>query len=178
MTEPTKIPASADLPFTGLCCPKCEYNLTGTTEPRCPECGEAFDPAELYPLPVKYSRAWWHGRPSWRVTLMGVLLAVYLPGTWVFWIDYPFNDYRWLWVKLTAVLPAMFAVAWGMQLTGLRNTVGDAWGFFILGAVTAVMISICVLIGRHSRRWLLAVCIVMFALQIINGFGSYALFRA
>lgn len=37
------------MPFTGLCCPTCEYNLTGTTEPRCPECGEAFDPAKLRP---------------------------------------------------------------------------------------------------------------------------------
>lgn len=32
---------------SGLRCPQCEYNLTGLTESRCPECGEAFDPDEL-----------------------------------------------------------------------------------------------------------------------------------
>jgi len=30
-----------------LRCPLCEYELTGLTEPRCPECGYAFDWAEL-----------------------------------------------------------------------------------------------------------------------------------
>lgn len=32
---------------SGLRCPQCEYNLTGLTENRCPECGEAFDLEEL-----------------------------------------------------------------------------------------------------------------------------------
>jgi hypothetical protein len=35
----------ADLPE--LVCPLCEYNLRGLTEPRCPECGFAFQWAEL-----------------------------------------------------------------------------------------------------------------------------------
>jgi len=32
---------------SGLRCPQCDYNLTGLTEKRCPECGSAFDPEEL-----------------------------------------------------------------------------------------------------------------------------------
>jgi len=32
---------------TDLHCPLCEYNLRGLTEPRCPECGHAFDWNEL-----------------------------------------------------------------------------------------------------------------------------------
>jgi hypothetical protein len=30
-----------------LICPQCDYNLTGLTKCRCPECGAAFDPVEL-----------------------------------------------------------------------------------------------------------------------------------
>ncbi len=30
-----------------LFCPQCDYDLTGLTENRCPECGEAFEPAVL-----------------------------------------------------------------------------------------------------------------------------------
>lgn len=32
-------------------CDKCGYNLTGLTEPRCPECGKEFDHAGLAPQP-------------------------------------------------------------------------------------------------------------------------------
>lgn len=36
-------------------CPRCAYNLTGVAAPRCPECGNDFDPASL------------RRRASWRV---------------------------------------------------------------------------------------------------------------
>lgn len=34
--------------YLPLFCPKCEYNLNGLTEDRCPECGNAFDPREIW----------------------------------------------------------------------------------------------------------------------------------
>lgn len=38
-------------------CRNCEYNLRGQTESRCPECGEAFDPAD--------SSTYWAVIPGW-----------------------------------------------------------------------------------------------------------------
>jgi hypothetical protein len=38
-------------------CPRCEYNLTGLPEPRCPECGAAFDPRVLSLSPAGLSSA-------------------------------------------------------------------------------------------------------------------------
>lgn len=39
--------SSATIDDTALPCPLCEYDLRATVEPRCPECGHAFDRAEL-----------------------------------------------------------------------------------------------------------------------------------
>lgn len=38
-------------------CPRCEYNLTGLPEPRCPECGAAFDARALGVSPGRSSSA-------------------------------------------------------------------------------------------------------------------------
>lgn len=42
----------------GLFCPNCDYDLTGLTENRCPECGQPFDPDYLERiLPIGALRA-------------------------------------------------------------------------------------------------------------------------
>lgn len=43
-TEPATETTLQDI---GVRCPHCEYNLTGLTESRCPECGEPFDLEQL-----------------------------------------------------------------------------------------------------------------------------------
>ena len=44
MTEDDLFP----IPEIGLLCPQCGYSLTGLTTPRCPECGQPFDPSEVF----------------------------------------------------------------------------------------------------------------------------------
>src|SRR5687768_18578285 len=46
MSDPTTIPVPTDV-GEDLRCPLCDYDLRGLTEPRCPECGYAFDWADL-----------------------------------------------------------------------------------------------------------------------------------
>ncbi|MBP7936284.1 MAG: hypothetical protein KA354_16720 [Phycisphaerae bacterium] len=53
---------------SGLCCLSCQYNLTGLTENRCPECGREFDPEALRrifsgePQPIP---GWDDGNRTW-----------------------------------------------------------------------------------------------------------------
>jgi len=42
-----RLASSDSLSNIDLQCPQCDYNLTGLRDNRCPECGEAFDPAKL-----------------------------------------------------------------------------------------------------------------------------------
>lgn len=74
----TLVPADS-----GLRCPQCEYNLTGLTENRCPECGSAFDPEELRrvfsgaPLPI----------PGWEVPRNPSLLRRFLTTCRMSWFQ-------------------------------------------------------------------------------------------
>lgn len=54
-----------------LHCPKCDYNLTGLTDSKCPECGATFDLAELGKAP----------RPPWfLVGAWGRVFFLLAPG--------------------------------------------------------------------------------------------------
>src|SRR5690606_20256237 len=90
---------------SGLRCPACDYALTGLRaslrELVCPECGKGYEAA------LAASR-----RSRWRWTITAViLLVVYGPHTWIFFIDYPWGEYRWLWVKLFPAMPLMLVAA-------------------------------------------------------------------
>jgi hypothetical protein len=44
----------------------------------------------------------------WAVPYFVTLACLYLPFLWVLW-DYPWDSYRWTWVKLWPVLPGLVA---------------------------------------------------------------------
>lgn len=161
------------MPFAGLCCPMCDYDLTGTTEPRCPECGKSFDPAALLE-----DRNGWCGRPRRWVMIGLILLAVYLPNTWIFWIDYPWSGgYRMHWVSMFPVLPVLLPGAWCYHIFGMPNDIDQLWGMVFLGVMCAGLVAGCYWIGKRSRVALAVVVVAVFALEVLNALASYALFR-
>ena len=61
-------------PFAGLNCPTCGYDLRGLSEPRCPECGEGFDPILLRNTVPPWP--FWQDREFWGYCLLiGVMLG-------------------------------------------------------------------------------------------------------
>lgn len=85
MTDAGRQAAVAPATDEGLRCPQCGYNLTGLAEPRCPECGAAFDWAQVRAAAhrgpaIAFERArGWRKLPAFFLTAATVLLA-----PWVF----------------------------------------------------------------------------------------------
>ena len=129
-----------------------------------------FNPDKLHPLAYRRRSSWWH-------TITSVLLAIYLPNTWVFWIDYPWNAVRMTWVKMFPILPSLYPAAWLAHITGLRKAFDDVGMFVLAGCFTIMLLAGGVLLSRRSWRWLIPVCIVLLAFEIFNAYVSHALFR-
>ena len=51
------------------CCPKCDYDLRGLTEPRCPECGEAFSLQEV----AAYAEQRWLPQRLFRTLILATV---------------------------------------------------------------------------------------------------------
>jgi hypothetical protein len=71
------------LPDTAVCL-QCGYSLRGLPEPRCPECGRAFDPADPRTFGPRSSTRWFQGwdapPPQWQayvLALFSILPIVY-----------------------------------------------------------------------------------------------------
>jgi hypothetical protein len=77
---PTAVPSD-----TGLRCPRCEYNLTGLVEARCPECGTTFDWEDVRRGGPKYPTIAFERSRGWRkVPAFVVTWATILFAPWVF----------------------------------------------------------------------------------------------
>jgi hypothetical protein len=79
-TAPVMPPTDA-----GLRCPQCDYNLTGLADPRCPECGEAFDWEQVRRAAANPPRIYFEHVRGWRkVPGFFVTWATVLFAPWVF----------------------------------------------------------------------------------------------
>lgn len=70
-------------------CRKCNYQLLGLSENRCPECGRPFDPADrrtFYPHTRSQARSWWIKRIAWSLATAVLLAAIFIAAcfAWVY----------------------------------------------------------------------------------------------
>jgi hypothetical protein len=83
-------------------------------------------------------------RPIARIAL--VLVCLYAPYAWLVLIDYPWNCYRWLWIKLWLVLPGILVL-----LSRTIHLLPDWMGFLIMGAVICVIVAVSTVLAVRSK---------------------------
>jgi hypothetical protein len=84
--DPSRSPADAFASFPGAApalCPRCDYNLTGLPQPRCPECGFEFAWHEVGAVPprptIRFEQAsGWDRVPAFFVTWVSVLFTPWI----------------------------------------------------------------------------------------------------
>jgi hypothetical protein len=159
----------ASLPFAGLRCPKCRYDLSGLSTPQCPECGTSFTP-EL--LRKAERRARWRKRV---IAALVMFVVMYAPYSWLLFIDYPWSDYRVSWIIMWPGLPVL------LPLHALGRAIGfpdfnEIFGKIVLDVIGLAFWMLLARISSHGRRRLIVLAGAVLALSLLNSWGLYHLF--
>jgi hypothetical protein len=108
-------------------------------------------------------------RPFARMLL--VLACLYAPYSWLVLIDYPWDGYRWLWIKMWLVLPGILVL-----VNQTIHLLPDWIGFLLMGTVTCGIVALITILAARSRRSAIIVSIVVGLLSCGNSWISYLLF--
>ena len=144
--------------FVGLRCPHCQYDLSGLSEARCPECGESFDPASL-----RKRAPWLVRRPNVLLVVVITLLSLYSPFAWVL-------DSRWerWWLIVPGFLPALFVYG-----------PNDGVAFFVTMGVISVGLLVSFSFLGSRRVWLLMMSTAIALIwSSYSSWVAYVIYRA
>ncbi len=150
-------------------CPQCGYALAGLSRRTCPECGFNFDPVVLL----------WRQRSArrrgWLLALAIMAFAMYAPFSWLLFIDYPWNDYHWLWLRMWPILPGLPAT---ILLRFVTHDRLPDWGEFVcMGIFAFAALLLFAWLGTRGKWWLIMTAIIVLALSCYNGWVGYMLFQ-
>jgi hypothetical protein len=111
------------------------------------------------------------GKDSSRSARVIVALAcLYAPYAWLLG-DFPWDSYRWTWIRMWPVLPALLI----HMLPGV-HLLPDALGYVAMGLTTAPVLAIVVLAAWRSPRWSIPVSLTVLVLSVVNSWIAYQLF--
>jgi hypothetical protein len=100
-----------------------------------------------------------------------ILGTLYLPQSWYFFMDYPWNDYRLHWLRLLPGLPAFVPTV----LLPLPNELT----LFLGSAATTLILGIGLLLACRRSVPLFMVCATLvFVLSVVSAFVAHGAFRA
>jgi hypothetical protein len=103
----------------------------------------------------------------WAVSYFVTLACLYLPFAWVV-RDYPWDSYRWGWIKLWPVLPGIVA---GMFVHPSEYAMN-----LVSGAVAVLLVVLFTRLGSSGRRALLGASGIALIGSLFESWFAYQLF--
>lgn len=107
------------------------------------------------------------GSRRWAVPYLVTLACLYLPFAWVLG-DYPWDDYRWHWIKLWPVLPGLIA--------GMLVHPNDSAMLALSGLATFLLIGLFTALGALGRRALVLASVLALSGAVLESMLAYQLF--
>lgn len=96
------------------------------------------------------------------------LICLYAPFLWILFKTMPSDSHRWNLLKALPTLPGAFL----RNIPGLEN-LPPSVTYSLMGAATLMALIVLVLLGKHSRGWLIISALCALALASWNSWLVY-----
>ena len=109
------------------------------------------------------------GSRSWARSYLVTIACLYLPFGWLVVQDYPWDSYRWYWIKMWPILPGLCPAI--LCLSRYRSAME-----FALPIFTALLIALFAWLGSFGRWALAGSSTIVLILSIFMSWASYQVF--
>lgn len=99
------------------------------------------------------------------------MTCLYGPYAWLVLMDYPWDSYRWAWIRMWPVLPGM-----PVHLLPGAHRLPESLGFIVMGLTTTPLFVLAALPAWQGRRWLAPVLVAVVVLSSATSWLDYQLF--
>jgi len=107
-----------------------------------------------------------------RNAILVLLPCAYLPYVWLLLMNYPWNSYRWSWIKMWPVLPGLVPrLFWFHQYSNVVASTSMA-------VATFLFMTAAILIARRGKWSLVCTAAIVLILSVLNAYIAYGVFRA
>lgn len=104
------------------------------------------------------------------LNIFSISICLWGPFSWLLFIDYPWNDYHWHWVKRWILLPGLLVAV----LTGRLGHGGWDVGIWMLsGFTTAALFISLYMLARQSLSRLILACLIALVISGITAWIAY-----
>src|SRR3954451_5059737 len=103
--------------------------------------------------------------------ILPALVCLYAPYAWLVLMNYPWDSYRWYWIKTWPVPPGILVHA-----NQTIHLLPDWIGYLIMAAVTAGIFASITILAVRSRRSAIIVSVIVGLLSSANSWIAYQLF--
>ena len=108
---------------------------------------------------------------NWAARVTLALACLFGPYAWLVLMDYPWDSYRWTWIRMWPILPGM-----PVHLIPGVHRLPESLAFLVMGLTTTPLLVLAVLPAWRGRRWLAPVLIGILVLSSATSLLDYQLF--
>lgn len=118
----------------------------------------------------------WFDKLGWRARACVLAAAMYAPYGWLLVMNYPWNEYRWMWIKMWLALPCLVPSMLLRRLISIE--LDDLVSVLVMSLVAVGSVVMLTQFTKNRGKWMVIATTGVLVYSTVTSFMLYHAFRA